>query len=58
MSEIQKSSSRKFTCVKCNKNFTKKYHLQTHITSVHLAVKFNCEFCDYQSAQKGNLQTH
>ena len=44
MSEIQKSSSRKFTCDICNKDFANKRNLQTHINGVHLKVKFNCEF--------------
>ena len=56
MSEIQKSSSRKFTCDTCRKDFTAKQSLQSHISSVHLKVKFNCEFCDYRSTMKGNLK--
>merc|ERR1712000_581819 len=58
MSQSSSSSSRKFTCDKCNKNFANKRNLQTHINSIHLKVKFSCEFCDYQSTEKGHLKTH
>merc|ERR1712000_369082 len=33
-------------------------YLNVHIKSVHLKVKFDCEFCDYQSTQKSHLKTH
>ena len=58
MSEIPKSSSRKFTCDICNKDFANKPNLQRHVNSVHVKVKINCEFCNYRSTTKSNLKKH
>jgi len=58
MSSNQSSSTSEFKCHLCDRNFTQKGNLQTHINGVHLKVKFNCEFCDSQSTTKDHLKTH
>ena len=45
-------------CDKCNKSFTKKDHLKTHIQSIHENVRYNCDKCDKSFTHKSSLRTH
>lgn len=54
-----KERSRNFTCGLCYKSFVVKRDLEGHVNSVHLKVKpFHCQFCDWRSSHKGELQKH
>ena len=37
---------------------TMKGNLPQHMKSIHVEVKYSCEYCDYKATQKGNLQQH
>jgi uncharacterized protein (DUF983 family) len=49
-----------FVCSKpdCNKTFTQKVHLATHIKSIHEGIKHKCPHCDNTYAYQSNLNKH
>ena len=49
-----------FVCSKpdCNKTFTQKVHLATHIKSIHEGIKHKCSHCDKSYTQKCHLKRH
>ena len=50
-----------FKCDQCDREFTEKYRLQSHIDYVHNNIKQKCEFCDktYGGDQYGyNMKKH
>ncbi|CAK9301519.1 unnamed protein product [Gordionus sp. m RMFG-2023] len=50
---------KKFECTICNKYYTSKGILNTHITQVHLKVRpYPCNMCQKSFSQKGNLREH
>ena len=55
--EHKDEKSKSFTCDICDKQFSRYTSLWSH-NLLHTAGRFECEFCDYVSAQKGNLKTH
>ena len=42
----------------CGKVFNQKGNLDLHIKGIHMGIKYMCDICNYQTAQKGNLATH
>ena len=36
-----------FSCKSCEKQFTTKGNLKTHIQSIHENIKFPCQQCDF-----------
>jgi len=52
------SSIPNHNCIYCNKNFSTSHSLNRHIRMIHLGVRFNCQFCDYQSTNKSYLSLH
>ena len=55
---ISKKKKYKCTYDRCNKEFTQKSNLTTHIQSVHEKVKHKCDHCGAEFTQKGHLTTH
>lgn len=48
-----------FNCNQCNKSFSRKDNLNTHIKSVHLKEKkYHCDQCDKSFGQKSKLNVH
>ena len=48
-----------FNCKFCDKNFTQKYHLKSHIAAIHEGKKpFNCNLCGKDFSFKHVLQRH
>ena len=45
-------------CEQCDKIFSQKGNLYTHMNSEHKGVFYPCEKCDYQATCKGNLKQH
>ena len=48
----------KYLCTQCDKQFSKKGHLDEHQRAIHEGVKYPCSKCKYQAASKGNLARH
>ena len=42
----------------CNKQFSQKSHVKSHIESVHNGVKFSCSHCNQQYSQQSGLNKH
>jgi hypothetical protein len=56
--EEHTKTHRPFVCDICEKRFSQKCNLVTHIR-LHTGEKpYNCEFCDKRFTQKGNLDAH
>ena len=55
---IDSNMKKSFSCPQCDYKATKKYHLQTHIKSIHEGQTFACAQCDYRAKWKRYLQTH
>ena len=49
---------KRFSCSYCEKQFTKKYHLERHVTSVHLHIRYHCKICPKSFASKEKLKHH
>ncbi|XP_063911194.1 gastrula zinc finger protein XlCGF57.1-like [Zophobas morio] len=47
-------------CLYCEKYFSQKYMMMTHVNNVHVTVRetFKCEICDYTSKYKLSVKTH
>jgi KRAB domain-containing zinc finger protein len=47
-----------FNCKECNKEFSRKHHLDRHKV-IHTVVKpYSCQLCTKQYALKGDLNEH
>ena len=55
---MSKSIDRKHFCERCGAGFDYLSKLKVHVDSIHKKVKFICDFCDYQSTDKSNLQKY
>ena len=48
-----------FSCDSCEKSFSQRQHLKTHIRSVHEGYKdYKCDSCGKLFSQAGHLKTH
>jgi len=47
-----------YTCNLCNKEFSKRSNLRTHIQSVHEGIRYKCEICDKELSTLGNKTLH
>ena len=52
------SPGRMYKCEVCNKDFTRKDHLEQHSNAIHLGVKYPCDKCDYEATTPGILKIH
>ena len=51
--------AKRFQCQYCWKSFVVKRDCEGHVNAVHLKVKpFTCEFCNWSSGHRGELQKH
>jgi len=42
----------------CDQKFSIRWNMLNHIKQIHLKIKFKCDQCDYEAAQKGTLVRH
>merc|ERR550519_633623 len=57
-SDISKSS---FECEHCNKTYSSKGNLKTHVLSahsIHEGITYLCSHCEYKATTKGHLKIH
>lgn len=56
----QSPETSRLVCESCGKQFRKKYLLEQHLFSVHNLNRepLNCNFCDYKTHNKPNLERH
>ena len=54
----EKDSSVVYYCSVCNAKFSKKFHLNHHIETVHDSKKYNCPICNDGFSKKGMLRKH
>ncbi|KOB67438.1 Uncharacterized protein OBRU01_19814 [Operophtera brumata] len=47
-----------YYCDYCDRSFTRKYNLQTHIENCHINTSCSCEICDYKFGSPAGLQLH
>ena len=47
-----------WTCLKCEKWFSQKQKIKSHIASAHEGVTFSCTFCDRVFSMKTELNRH
>ena len=48
-----------FTCIECNKSFSQKSYLNTHIRIIHNGERtFKCDLCEKTFARKNTLEAH
>ena len=47
-----------FVCPRCQKEFTKKSNLQTHVENVHEKKRHKCAQCEKDFASRGGLRDH
>merc|ERR1711923_169895 len=51
--------AKEYKCEKCDKQFTSKYRLKTHVKTVHLKIKdYTCGSCDKQFTDSSKLKFH
>ena len=48
----------KFSCNKCDSQFTRLGSLQQHVKSIHDGIKYPCGQCEYQATEKSALNKH
>ena len=48
----------KFSCNKCESQFTRLGSLQQHVKSIHDGIKYPCGQCEYQATEKSALNKH
>ena len=48
----------RYNCDKCNKSYSQKGNLKTHIKNVHENVRYNCDKCDKSFSWKHHLNRH
>ena len=58
--EIPRNKKKEFCCwwPECNKTFTRKYHLQRHITHLHLKEGISCPLCSKIFRDRPALEMH
>ena len=52
------SEAGKFRCNKCDRQFSLKFNLQQHFSSLHEGIRFSCQFCNNSYTRKTNLMAH
>lgn len=56
---LTEEDRRTIPCTQCTKVFTQKYHLERHISNVHMRNKdFRCSKCTYKTSSSFNLSIH
>ena len=58
MINVHGIGERKFKCDQCDKSYSQKGHLNTHIKCIHEKLQYNCDKCDKSFSQKGKLKSH
>ena len=43
---------------KCDRQFSLKFNLQQHFSSLHEGIRFSCQFCNNSYTRKTNLMAH
>ena len=57
--EEERKVKEKYPCQLCEKTFTFKQGLNTHMKTIHEKIKdFHCKLCDYKTYGKSNLYIH
>jgi hypothetical protein len=51
-------TSREYNCAHCNKSFTKKYNLDSHLRTHGNIQRLQCFYCDQTCARQGDLARH
>ena len=49
---------RKHACPYCDKRFSQKANLRTHVKTLHEELRYPCYQCEYQAKRKAALQIH
>ena len=52
------SDERSYKCPECDKTFKTIMHVHRHKETVHLKVRFNCEYCEMSYGRKDKLRMH
>ena len=53
-----KEKNRNFNCDICEKAFTTKFWMNSHVKNVHQDMKFNCDQCDKEFSSTAYLKRH
>ena len=48
----------KYKCIQCEKEFTQKVNMSTHVKEVHEQIKYWCTLCNYQATRQNYLKKH
>ena len=56
--EVPSVTSNMWQCELCDKEYTSKGNLKTHVQSIHEGRKFPCQQCDLQASTADTLKTH
>ena len=56
--KCEKNEEGMFVCDQCERQFSDRSNLRTHIKSIHEGVKYPCDQCHYQATKRTNLENH
>lgn len=55
---IHTGNTAQFQCLRCEKNYTTKKRLDTHVQSIHENMKYSCSLCDKTYSRNDQLRAH